>query len=353
MREWFFKWEKLSIFTAMDADKNKYLFQTIDQLYEAAAEIRSRYELYKTIHKPLRRMPEEDKELLLALHLSFGNIVSEWTERYSSKYGFPSVPVSVEYKGKSDYALGCFFIAERRIWINPKLLFCYCREDLLITILHELCHLRIARHSAEFYRLLNGILEKEGLPTEVSHSPSKLFYPLGRILIPPSERKGTDGRRNIGDYVEISGRKGVVFEVDREGLHGKIVSLAWKWTTRISKAEREAVSTMMDDADGLRNHRLIMALPDWKKNFPSFHYASSLGKGWYLPARKEVESFLGNESVLKSLYDHDRRARQESFDVFVQEHISENYLSSTDFNEAVIWKGPDLPWKYRRSVATF
>ena len=45
--------------------------------------------------------------------------------------------------------------------------------------------------------------------------------------------------------------------------------------------------------------------------------------------------------------------RQKAFTSFVQEHISENYLSSTDFNEDVIRKGPDLPWKYCRSVATF
>ncbi len=111
-------------------------------------------------------------------------------------------------------------------------------------------------------------------------------------------------RYKVGDYYNENGKEGVVFEVDKTGLHGKIVglkhgdSIKWCSTTEYRK---NVLTGATDRSDGMRNQRLIEHLAGWRENYPAFAWCAEQGKGWYLPAIGELETLVVNNAINKAV----------------------------------------------------
>mgnify|MGYP000321807945 FL=1 len=103
----------------------------------------------------------------------------------------------------------------------------------------------------------------------------------------------------MGDYYNVDGKRGVVFEVDTTGEHGKIVSLTEKglyWSTD-EEYDRAIVTGAIHRAEGLWNQRIIERIDGWREKYPAFAWCAAQGDGWYLPAIEEVKILLLNKTV--------------------------------------------------------
>lgn len=107
----------------------------------------------------------------------------------------------------------------------------------------------------------------------------------------------------VGDfYIDADNDlSGVVFEVDETGLHGKIVHL-YQSPKDLQWCKFEFNESIFEGADsktdGFKNMEQIMKLPDWRNNYPAFAYCADMGKGWYLPAKEELECLVKNKEAL-------------------------------------------------------
>ena len=108
-----------------------------------------------------------------------------------------------------------------------------------------------------------------------------------------------------GDIIDIDGVKAIVFATDGEG-HGSAMSITVLrgkkdvWCSDKKAAKQVATYS---ETDGKANTRAVydyvqandMSLSE----FPAFEWCHSLGEGWYIPAVKQLESFvnfiLGND----------------------------------------------------------
>lgn len=111
-------------------------------------------------------------------------------------------------------------------------------------------------------------------------------------------------RYKVGDYYDFNGKRGVVFEVSRDGRHGKIVSmnqseqpLCWTVDSKEQRRKREAI----DIVDGAKNMVVIAAIEDWQSKYPAFKWCAEQGEGWYLPAIDELKSLILNEKARESI----------------------------------------------------
>ena len=101
----------------------------------------------------------------------------------------------------------------------------------------------------------------------------------------------------VGDYYNENGKEGVVFEVDATGCHGKIVGMTQEllqWCTK-EQSEKEIETT--DLLDGQRNQQTIEQIANWREKYPAFAWCAAQGKGWYLPAIRELINLLANDTV--------------------------------------------------------
>lgn len=108
-------------------------------------------------------------------------------------------------------------------------------------------------------------------------------------------------RYKIGDYYDCNGISGVVFEINDDGLHGKIVGLsetklAWCTATQYDK---ELETDALSDKDGMFNTDYVLARID-KHEFPAFVWCRNKGKNWYLPSRDEMVAILLNKEVVNA-----------------------------------------------------
>ena len=119
-------------------------------------------------------------------------------------------------------------------------------------------------------------------------------------VVPPSAPTPAPARRyKVGDYYNVDGKRGVVFEVDTTGEHGKIVSLTEKglyWSTD-EEYDRAIVMGAIHRAEGLWNQRIIERIDGWREKYPAFAWCAAQGDGWYLPAIEEVKILLLNKTV--------------------------------------------------------
>jgi hypothetical protein len=111
--------------------------------------------------------------------------------------------------------------------------------------------------------------------------------------LPPAESE-TKSPYKIGDYYNVSGVKGAVFEISNNGQNGKIVSLDEvydRWSYNRDQANAS------DGDNGMNNMNVIKSISGWKSKYPAFKWCDDKNTngitGWYYPAINE----------LKSLYD--------------------------------------------------
>jgi len=108
----------------------------------------------------------------------------------------------------------------------------------------------------------------------------------------------------VGDYYEQNGKRGVVFEVDKSGQHGKIVGFEefpdnqWCVLFDLQNFNYNIKVGAVNENDGMYNQKMIMALPSWSKRFPAFYLCiKSENSEWYIPAIDELKTLMLNRKV--------------------------------------------------------
>jgi hypothetical protein len=114
--------------------------------------------------------------------------------------------------------------------------------------------------------------------------------------LPPAETE-TKSPYRVGDYYNVSGVKGVVFEISNNGQNGKIVSLdepedgvVWSINNDLTNAS--------DIDDGMNNMDAIKNISGWKSKYPAFKWCDDKNTngitGWYYPAINELRRLYGS-----------------------------------------------------------
>ena len=101
----------------------------------------------------------------------------------------------------------------------------------------------------------------------------------------------------VGDYYDDGTKQGVVFEVTDGGRHGKIVSLtqsALQWADDTVHKNKIRTKSRTNGADNMKK---VQTISGWRGKYPAFSWCAELGKGWYLPAIEELQTFLLDDSV--------------------------------------------------------
>ena len=136
-----------------------------------------------------------------------------------------------------------------------------------------------------------------------SASPSAKPAATKPATTPAAQEK----RWKVGDYYNENGKEGVVFWVDESGKHGKIVSMKdsstfLEWCS--DKKERKRRIGANSETDGAKNMEAVKKRKNWQSKYPAFKWCADLGEGWYLPAKKELQSiYKVKDSVNKTLED--------------------------------------------------
>lgn len=114
---------------------------------------------------------------------------------------------------------------------------------------------------------------------------------------------------NVGDILDFNGVKGIVYQVDEKGEHGKVMTISClrgvgdSWCSDSKLAKKMPLTS--DEQDGEKNTQMVIEYA--KSNnalskFPVFKWCTELGEGWYVPSLKELEAFvnywLGNEQTM-------------------------------------------------------
>lgn len=108
-----------------------------------------------------------------------------------------------------------------------------------------------------------------------------------------------------GDIIDINGTKALVFATDGEG-HGSAMSIkALRGRKDAWSANKKAAHNISaySESDGMANTQAVYKYAQENgislSEFPAFEWCHSLGEGWYIPAVKQMETFvnflLGNE----------------------------------------------------------
>lgn len=112
------------------------------------------------------------------------------------------------------------------------------------------------------------------------------------------------------DLYDENGVKGIVIETEDEGYHGKILSLDEKKLAFMKGAGLYAKTKfgLSDLYNGMNNqiilqHFISKSVMVTLRNFPAFEWCINHGKGWYLPAREELEQLYWTVNEGKA-YNH-------------------------------------------------
>ncbi len=116
---------------------------------------------------------------------------------------------------------------------------------------------------------------------------------------------------NVGDLYDVDGRKGIVFKVSDDGLHGLIISLdevrlPWVGKEFIKDKIAELTIGASDENDGVANLCVVMGIDSWREKYPAFAWCADHGSGWYLPSKNEAAALFTRsllcEKISKALY---------------------------------------------------
>ena len=110
----------------------------------------------------------------------------------------------------------------------------------------------------------------------------------------------------IGDYYNIDGKEGVVFEVNSTGKHGKIVGLSesqttLKWASGEVWEECLIGSSAQDEENGQYIMYTIQSITNYKSNYPAFVWCENLGDDWFLPAKDEWKTLTSDKTLVETL----------------------------------------------------
>ncbi len=133
-------------------------------------------------------------------------------------------------------------------------------------------------------------------------------------LYEEADKRTAQGIYAVGDYYDRDGRRGVVFEVTKDGRHGKIVSVdqticQWATNKKYGGGFMGFGGTIPSDTrigasstdDGAENHKIVESIDSWQEKYPVFAWCRSLGDGWYLPAIDELEKILSDKKTCEAI----------------------------------------------------
>lgn len=130
----------------------------------------------------------------------------------------------------------------------------------------------------------------DGLVTAVADGMAAVTASAGGKSATCTVHVAPAGKRwAVGEYYDVDGVQGVVFEVSADGRSGRIVSLDQSvklWATGPYEARA------FDEDNGADNTQKIRDLGLPMSNFPACEWCLAHGTGWYMPAINEVQGFL-------------------------------------------------------------
>lgn len=140
----------------------------------------------------------------------------------------------------------------------------------------------------------------------------------------------------VGDVLNINGVKGIVFSVNDDGTHGKIMSVkafrAKKDLFCLKSSLLKGLS-MTNENDGMQNTQNLFNYCIEHKipitSFPVFNWCKSLGYGWYIPSVNQLKDFvnywLGNTNV-EVQWDDDDESIEKQDNTIPHTKIVDNIL---------------------------
>ncbi len=182
----------------------------------------------------------------------------------------------------------------------------------------------VACFDLEAYIAKTPAQESQRTPQKVSQTPKKTTATKTATITTAKTYK-------VGDYYNDGTKEGVVFWVDATSKHGKIVSLtqnALQWCS--AKWYFIIEVGVFDETDGKANTDKVMARND-SAEYPAFVWCRNMGKDWYLPAVKELEVLLLNNSVFDAV--NRTLARRGATKL----NDKGRYWSSTEREDSIAW----------------
>lgn len=166
------------------------------------------------------------------------------------------------------------------------------------------------------------------------------------------------GIYRVGDFYDSNGKRGVVFQIDSTGRHGKILSLRgkkcqWDVNMRIVFPHYYGKATgAISEESGLDNWNKVTKIEGWREKYPAFAYCETLGEGWYLPAYDEWSYIDNLHSRRRELIDSTLNVRQGD------PLVSDDYWTSSESSDATAWDSggssqPKNAFKEVRAIAVF
>lgn len=117
----------------------------------------------------------------------------------------------------------------------------------------------------------------------------------------PIHSKESSKIYKIGDFYDVNGKQGIVFDVTPDGKHGKIVGLEEGKALWAVYDVKDNVTGATSEGGGMSNMNKIKQQPNWKNNYPAFAWCASKGQGWYLPAVDEFKLIFENRDVINRM----------------------------------------------------
>lgn len=116
----------------------------------------------------------------------------------------------------------------------------------------------------------------------------------------------------VGDIYDQNGLKGLVVDVDETGNHGLILSLKKSGKNWLKDKNHAMNTSAFYEDDGMKNMEAIENYINennlsWDA-FPLFAWARSLGEGWYIPSRAELNTIW--ENLNGGNFDFNKKAKK-------------------------------------------
>ena len=152
----------------------------------------------------------------------------------------------------------------------------------------------------------------------------------GTMMTLELESKSVDSKvYKVGDYYDDGTRQGVVFEVSKDGKHGKIVSLKeaeLEWCTKKQYNKNILVGADSKN-DGKANTKEVMLSDYLGAEHPAFKWCIEQGNKWYLPSTNELKELYKVKVVVnKTLTKYSHKEIRDWW-----------YWSSTERDEFCAW----------------
>ena len=125
-----------------------------------------------------------------------------------------------------------------------------------------------------------------------------------------NQTTSTQSTYKIGDYYDCNGMQGVVFEINDDGRHGKILSMDQtfaSWCTA-SQHDKNIKIGATSEHDGFLNTHKVLSRSDCDE-YPAFAWCRNKGNKWYIPSKKEFYAICQNEKIInETLFKHGGKA---------------------------------------------